>query len=158
MFRNSDFQPFIQSNQIRYQTDGVATDWIEQGPYWALVIYNERHPGRDIHLAETFWSSPEKQFNFIRWLDHLQRQQTLKKYLPVHARRKLFIKYSKYTLRIATKRLDGNWKCGVPVDASIDLLSQRLWFEHILDLPSGKALNFLWDIDHAAQMKSMLSK
>lgn len=126
----------------------------EQYASLAIGIFLARHPESTMEQADVFWRCYKRQHHLITLIHAIYPHQiTLQPSTP-KAHKRIYRQFVRYSISVASEKLKRNWYQGVPIDTSIDLASTCSWLEHVLDLKGDEVFNFLWDIDHAAQIKS----
>ncbi|APP86985.1 MULTISPECIES: hypothetical protein [Xanthomonas] len=120
----------------------------------AMGFFLARNPEGSPEQAEAFWRCYKRQHHLITLIHAIYPHQiTLQPSTP-KAHKRIYRHFVRYSIKVATEKLKRNWYQGVPIDTSIDLASTCSWLEHVLDLKGDEVFNFLWDIDHTAQIKS----
>ncbi|AVJ32455.1 hypothetical protein CLM74_06515 [Stenotrophomonas sp. MYb57] len=155
MFNLASFTALRSRQHERQWIDDRSLSLSEQGSLLALSIVSARNPGHTLAAAEAFWSSPARQHHLARWLHSMYPHMIGLQRPTLKSHKWMYRKYIRYSIRAAVERLQDNWHEGVPLDTSIDLAEIRRWLEHVLDLNPCVTLNFLWDIDEAAQLRSL---
>ncbi|APO98925.1 MULTISPECIES: hypothetical protein [Xanthomonas] len=126
----------------------------EQYVSLAIGVFLARHPESTLEQAEAFWRCYKRQHHLITLIHAIYPHQITLQPPTLKAYKKIYRHFVRYSIKVATEKLERNWYQGVPIDTSIDLASTCSWLEHVLDLKGDEVFNFLWDIDHAAQVKS----